>query len=221
MVLISFIHFTTFLPNPIIYTKQRPYNNCIHLLVVVCSSKTWHVVVWKMVIKNVCCLGAGYVGGPTCSIIALKCPQIKVTVVDLSKERIAQWNSEKLPIYEVKHPRNHHVRITKEHVSFTARSRWSCERVPWPKSLFLQQCEWGNYRSRLDIHFGEYTNKDVRQRQGNYWTIDLYRKRNDVTIASSLTGTCCGSQVRGRRCTNDCRIREERQNRRWKEHSAS
>lgn len=55
----------------------------------------------KMVIKNICCLGAGYVGGPTCSVIALKCPDIKVTVVDLSKERIAQWNSDKLPIYEV------------------------------------------------------------------------------------------------------------------------
>lgn len=53
-----------------------------------------------MGIKNICCLGAGYVGGPTCSIIALKCPEIKVTVVDLSKERIAQWNSDKLPIYE-------------------------------------------------------------------------------------------------------------------------
>jgi len=54
-----------------------------------------------MVIKNICCIGAGYVGGPTCSVIALKCPDIKVTVVDLSHERIAQWNSEKLPIYEV------------------------------------------------------------------------------------------------------------------------
>lgn len=54
-----------------------------------------------MVIKNICCLGAGYVGGPTCSVIALKCPKIKVTVVDLSKERISQWNSDKLPIYEV------------------------------------------------------------------------------------------------------------------------
>jgi len=53
-----------------------------------------------MVIKNICCLGAGYVGGPTCSVIAWKCPEIKVTVVDLSKERISQWNSEKLPIYE-------------------------------------------------------------------------------------------------------------------------
>ncbi|KAJ8938595.1 hypothetical protein NQ318_020857 [Aromia moschata] len=53
-----------------------------------------------MTIKNICCLGAGYVGGPTCSVIALKCPDIKVTVVDLSKERIAQWNSNKLPIYE-------------------------------------------------------------------------------------------------------------------------
>lgn len=54
-----------------------------------------------MVIKNICCLGAGYVGGPTCSVIAWKCPDIKVTVADMSKERIGQWNSDKLPIYEV------------------------------------------------------------------------------------------------------------------------
>jgi len=51
-------------------------------------------------IKKICCIGAGYVGGPTCSVIALKCPEIQVTVVDKSKERIAQWNSQKLPIYE-------------------------------------------------------------------------------------------------------------------------
>ncbi|OXA88982.1 UDP-glucose 6-dehydrogenase [Flavobacterium hercynium] len=56
-----------------------------------------------MKIKNICCLGAGYVGGPTMSVIALKCPEIKVTVVDLNKERILAWNDEdldKLPIYE-------------------------------------------------------------------------------------------------------------------------
>lgn len=52
-------------------------------------------------IKAICCIGAGYVGGPTCSVIALKCPEIKVTVVDLSKPRIDSWNSEKLPIFEV------------------------------------------------------------------------------------------------------------------------
>ncbi|XP_012063955.1 PREDICTED: UDP-glucose 6-dehydrogenase [Atta cephalotes] len=51
-------------------------------------------------IRRICCIGAGYVGGPTCSVIALKCPEIQVTVVDKSKERIAQWNSQKLPIYE-------------------------------------------------------------------------------------------------------------------------
>lgn len=39
--------------------------------------------------------------GPTCSVMALMCPDIQVTVVDVSKERINQWNSEKLPIYEV------------------------------------------------------------------------------------------------------------------------
>lgn len=56
-----------------------------------------------MKIKNICCLGAGYVGGPTMSIIALKCPEIKVTVVDLNEARIAAWNQEdleQLPVYE-------------------------------------------------------------------------------------------------------------------------
>jgi UDPglucose 6-dehydrogenase len=56
-----------------------------------------------MKIKNICCLGAGYVGGPTMSVIALKCPEIKVTVVDLNGARIAAWNDENLdnlPVYE-------------------------------------------------------------------------------------------------------------------------
>ncbi len=55
-----------------------------------------------MQIKNICCIGAGYVGGPTMSVIALKCPDIKVTVVDLNPQRIAAWNGplENLPIYE-------------------------------------------------------------------------------------------------------------------------
>lgn len=53
-----------------------------------------------MVIKKICCIGAGYVGGPTCSVIALKCPEVTVTVVDKNMERIKQWNSDKLPIYE-------------------------------------------------------------------------------------------------------------------------
>lgn len=55
-----------------------------------------------MVISKICCVGAGYVGGPTCAVMALKCPDIKVTVVDLSEERIRQWNSDNLPIYEVR-----------------------------------------------------------------------------------------------------------------------
>ena len=50
--------------------------------------------------KNILCIGAGYVGGPTMAMIACKCPQYKVTVVDINAERIAQWNSERLPIYE-------------------------------------------------------------------------------------------------------------------------
>mmetsp|Transcript_7817 Transcript_7817/g.12217 ORF Transcript_7817/g.12217 Transcript_7817/m.12217 type:complete len:475 (-) Transcript_7817:157-1581(-) len=49
---------------------------------------------------NICCMGAGYVGGPTMAVIALKCPQIRVTVVDLSQKQIDAWNSDSLPIYE-------------------------------------------------------------------------------------------------------------------------
>ena len=52
-------------------------------------------------IEKICCIGAGYVGGPTCAVIAWKCPDITVNVVDINPVRIAQWNSDKLPIYEV------------------------------------------------------------------------------------------------------------------------
>ncbi len=57
----------------------------------------------KNEVKNICCLGAGYVGGPSMAIIAEKCLEIKVTVVDLSEERIKKWNDENienLPVYE-------------------------------------------------------------------------------------------------------------------------
>ena len=50
--------------------------------------------------KRICCIGAGYVGGPTMAMIASKCPDIRVDVVDLNAERVAAWNSNKLPIYE-------------------------------------------------------------------------------------------------------------------------
>ena len=50
--------------------------------------------------KNILCIGAGYVGGPTMTIIANKCSDYKITVVDISKERIAAWNSNELPIFE-------------------------------------------------------------------------------------------------------------------------
>jgi len=51
-------------------------------------------------IKNICCLGAGYVGGPTMAMIAKKCPHISVTVCDFNQTRIDAWNSDELPVYE-------------------------------------------------------------------------------------------------------------------------
>lgn len=49
---------------------------------------------------NICCIGAGYVGGPTMAMIAKKCSNINVTVVDINEERINAWQSDSLPIYE-------------------------------------------------------------------------------------------------------------------------
>ncbi len=56
-----------------------------------------------MTIKNICCIGAGYVGGPTMTVIADQCPDINVHVVDLNQSRIDAWNDtdlDNLPIYE-------------------------------------------------------------------------------------------------------------------------
>ena len=47
-------------------------------------------------IKTICCIGAGYVGGPTMSVIADKCPNININIVDKNKERIELWNSSNL-----------------------------------------------------------------------------------------------------------------------------
>jgi UDPglucose 6-dehydrogenase len=49
---------------------------------------------------KICCIGAGYVGGPTMAMIALKAPDIEVRVVDMNAARIAAWESDTLPIYE-------------------------------------------------------------------------------------------------------------------------
>ena len=56
-----------------------------------------------MKIKSICCIGAGYVGGPTMAVIALKCPELNITVVDNNPQKIKQWNDkdlDNLPVYE-------------------------------------------------------------------------------------------------------------------------
>ena len=51
---------------------------------------------------KICCIGAGYVGGPTMAVVADKCPNLEITIVDLDKEKIAKWNGDldQLPIFE-------------------------------------------------------------------------------------------------------------------------
>ena len=54
-------------------------------------------------LKNICCIGAGYVGGPTMAVIADHCPKLEITVVDINSDRINAWNEknlDNLPIYE-------------------------------------------------------------------------------------------------------------------------
>ena len=49
---------------------------------------------------KICCIGAGYVGGPTMAMIAKQCPHVEVNVVDINEARIAAWQTDELPIYE-------------------------------------------------------------------------------------------------------------------------
>ena len=49
---------------------------------------------------NICCIGAGYVGGTTMAVIAQRCPQVRATIVDMNAARIAAWNTDDLPVYE-------------------------------------------------------------------------------------------------------------------------
>ena len=54
-------------------------------------------------VKNICCIGAGYVGGPTMTVMAYKCPEIRINVVDMNAKRIEDWNSDdltKIPVFE-------------------------------------------------------------------------------------------------------------------------
>ena len=52
--------------------------------------------------KEICCIGAGYVGGPTMAVIVPNCPSYNITVVDSNASRISEWNGpiNDLPIYE-------------------------------------------------------------------------------------------------------------------------
>ena len=62
-----------------------------------------------MSIRNICCIGAGYVGGPTMAVIAHECPEIKVTVIDNNIQKIKAWNSSNLnnlPVYEPDYQNN-------------------------------------------------------------------------------------------------------------------
>lgn len=52
-------------------------------------------------IQRIACVGAGYVGGPTSAVLAHKCPHIQVTVCDMNRGKIDQWNSPQIPIFEV------------------------------------------------------------------------------------------------------------------------
>lgn len=93
-----------------------------------------------MSIERICCVGAGYVGGPTCAVIASKCPNIRVCVVDSNADRIAKWNSEELPIYEVKAGHHsHHSSTNHVLVTSSAKTRPNSGQMPREQFVLLEQ----------------------------------------------------------------------------------
>ena len=81
-------------------TRLRQYHFRMIELRSIHSVTTKRSYIHIIIHQNILCIGAGYVGGPTMAMIAHKCPQYRVTIVDINPERIAQWNSDRLPIYE-------------------------------------------------------------------------------------------------------------------------
>ena len=96
--------------------------------------------------SSVCCIGAGYVGGPTMAMIALKCPHIKVTVVDISQPRIDAWNSDEL-----------HLR---------ARPRRGRQGVPRQEPLLHHRRRRLHRRRRDDLRLRQHSHQEDRSRRG-------------------------------------------------------
>ncbi|CAL9121486.1 unnamed protein product [Musa textilis] len=80
--------------------REAPLEPSIRAFIYSFLQKRSQETAQKLKMVKICCLGAGYVGGPTMAVIALKCPSVEVVVVDISVARIAAWNSDQLPIYE-------------------------------------------------------------------------------------------------------------------------
>ena len=103
-----------------------------------------------MKVRNICCIGAGYVGGPTMAVIAYHCPEIKITVVDSNENRINAWNGnlENLPVYEpglpevVNKVRDKNLffsfNIKKAYTHFTDDSTGSVERIKEYRKYFFE-----------------------------------------------------------------------------------
>lgn len=131
---------------------------CKFAIIVKCelfwSNLKWTWCVFKMSgdknITHICCIGAGYVGGPTCAVIALKCPEITVTVVDLSADRIDQWNSDNLPIFEVWLILMVIIKITIE--CFCVLSVW-CKKSPLGMKLGKELVETLSYQYFLLFYY--------------------------------------------------------------------
>ena len=64
------------------------------------ADKNFFLTKLNNIAMKICCMGAGYVGGPTMAVIAFKCPDIQVSVFDVNQSRVDAWNSDDLPIYE-------------------------------------------------------------------------------------------------------------------------
>ena len=104
--------------------------------------------------KKILCIGAGHVGGPTMTVIANKCPDYKVTVVDVSEPRIAAWNSDELPIFEpglserVEKARGKNLDHTHISPCKNAFSSFSCPALRRRVETFWKKCHRNNHGYR-------------------------------------------------------------------------
>jgi len=147
-------------------------------------------------VRNICCVGAGYVGGPTAAVIAFNNPHIRVTVVDKDEKRIRRWNSVHPPIYEP--GLNHILRIARDGAKECAIETKPLSATNTTSSNTPDVSDASTPASECGSHCGDNVSKPIAARQPNlFFTADVAKSISEADIVLIAVNTPTKSRGAG------------------------